>query len=61
MSPYELTEGPYRMSKSLAEHKAWEYKEKLEVAANETHSSIKESKKKKETIVKGKRLESSSL
>jgi len=27
-----LTEGPYRMSKSLAEHKAWEYKEKLEVA-----------------------------
>jgi len=27
-----LEEGAYRMSKSLAEHKAWEYKEKIEVA-----------------------------
>merc|ERR1719204_2557858 len=27
-----LEEGAYRMSKSLAEHKAWDYKEKIEVA-----------------------------
>lgn len=27
-----LTEGPYRLSKALAEHKAWEYADKLEIA-----------------------------